>query len=186
MYVTVPTVVFSYINFRPKFHPLELLEGFARVAVSRPDCGLVLCGVGGYAEPDLQQAIAARLAQSDLAGRVHVIEDLEHNGFLTALTRSALFLRSHVSDGVCSSVLEALSLRVPVVAAENGQRPAGVLTYDATDPADLAAVLTDALRRRHEIAKTLPVPEIPDTLSVEADVLTGAEGPARKADPCAA
>jgi glycosyltransferase involved in cell wall biosynthesis len=186
-YRTFPVTVFSYINFRPKFHPLELLEGFARVASRRPDCGLVLCGVGGYAEADLGRAIGSRLAQPDLAGRVLVIEDLEHDRFLTALSRSAIFLRSHVSDGVCSSVLEALSLKVPVVAAENGQRPPGVLTYVATDPAHLANVLGDAIGRRDRIAASLPVPEIPDTLTLEADVLVGGSADRnREADICAA
>jgi glycosyltransferase involved in cell wall biosynthesis len=185
-YRAFPTVVFSYINFRPKFHPLELLDGFGRVASRRADCGLVLCGVGGYAEADLHRAIQERLERPDLHGRVHVIQDLEHGQFLTALSRAAIFLRSHVSDGVCSSVLEALALRVPVVAAENGQRPAGVLTYTATDPAHLAAVLDDALARRETIAAALPAPEIPDTLSAEADVLAGAKPQRGKADICAA
>lgn len=185
-YLAFPQVVFSYINVRPKFHPLELLDGFARVAAIRPGCGLVLCGVGGYAEGDLQQAIQERLARPDLLGRVHVIPDLEHARFLTALSRAAVFLRSHVSDGVCSSVLEALALRVPVVAAENGQRPPGVLTYTAADPVHLASVLEHALARRHEMAAALPVPEIPDTLSEEAAVLTGTELPEGKADVCAA
>jgi glycosyltransferase involved in cell wall biosynthesis len=172
-YRTFPNIVFSYINLRPKFHPVELLDGFVRVARRRPDSGLVLCGVGGYAESDIRNAVADRLQQPDLAGRVCVVDDLDHDRFLTALSRSAIFLRSHVSDGVCSSVLEALSFKVPVVAAENGQRPAGVLTYVATDSAHLASVLEDALARRDAIAATLPVPDIPDTLSVEADVLTG-------------
>lgn len=186
-YGSFPVVVFSYINFRPKFHPLELLDGFARVADRRPECGLVLCGVGGYAEGDLEKAIRRRLEQPDLAGRVCVVDDLDHDRFLTALSRSSIFLRSHVSDGVCSSVLEALSLRVPVVAAENGQRPAGVLTYAATDAAHLASVLDDAIVRRERLAATLPAPEIPDTLTAEADVLTGSPGRHEQdTDTCAA
>lgn len=172
-YDRFPVRVFSYINLRPKFHPLELLDGFARVAAARQDCGLVLCGVGGYTEGDLAQAVARRLEQPDLAGRVLVVDDLEHDAFLTALSRASIFLRSHVSDGVCSSVLEALSLKVPVVAAENGQRPAGVLTYTATDPADLATVLDRAIEQRDRLAASLPRPEVPDTLAVEAAVLTG-------------
>lgn len=181
------TVVFSYINIRPKFHPIEVVEGFARVARRRPDCGLVLCGVGGYREIGLDRAVRARLQQADLVGRVCVIEDLDHDRFLTALSRAAVFLRSHVSDGVCSSVLEALYLRVPVVAAENGQRPAGVLTYAADNPADLAIVLHDAIEHRDQLAATLPAVELPDTLTVEADVLTGRmERRNRETDTCAA
>jgi glycosyltransferase involved in cell wall biosynthesis len=179
-------IVFSYINFRPKFYPLEVLDGFAQVAMQH-DCGFVLCGVGGYAEPELQHAIAQRLKHADLTGRVCLVDDLDHDSFLTALARSSVFVRSHVSDGVCSSVLEALSLRIPVVAAENGQRPPGVLPYTATDARHLATVLGDAIVRRHEIAAALPRIEIPDTLAVEAAVLTGqTAGGDEDAKTCAA
>lgn len=186
-YEEFPIVVFSYINFRPKFHPLELLEGFARVARERPNCGLVLCGIGGYAEPDLGDAVARRLQRSDLAGRVCLIGDLDHDRFMTALSRASIFLRSHVSDGVCSSVLEALSLRVPVVAAENGQRPAGVLTYVGIDPVHLASVLEDAIVHRARIAAALPAPVVPDTLTMEADLVIGRADTAKgDANTCAA
>jgi hypothetical protein len=66
-------------------------------------------------------------------------------------------------------------LRVPVVAAENGHRPRGVVTYAVTDPDALAAVLEDVIARRDSVAAALPIPTIPDTLTVEANVLTGTE-----------
>lgn len=186
-YDRFPVVVFSYLNLRPRFHPMELLDGFARVARLRSGCGLVLCGVGGYAEPDLERAVAGRLRQPDLADRVCVVNDLDHDRFLTALSRSSIFLRSHESDGVSSSVLEALSLGIPVVATENGHRPAGVMTYGAGDPADLAAVLDRAIEKRDSIAAALPLPEIPDTLAIEAALLTGhPDRLEQDSDPCAA
>jgi glycosyltransferase involved in cell wall biosynthesis len=185
-YSTFPVVVFSYLNLRPKFHPLELLDGFARVARRRPDCGLVLCGLGGYVESDLGDAVQQRLHQSDLVGRVYVIDNLNHDEFLTALSRASVFLRSHTSDGVCSSVLEALSLRVPVLAAENGQRPPGVLTYNATDAGDLATVLEDLIARRGEVAAAMPVPDLPDTLTSEGALLVGeVDSPKPDPDICA-
>ena len=180
-------VVFSYLNLRPKFHPMELLEGFALVAQQRADCGLVLCGVSGYAESGLDRAVRERLRQPDLSGRVCVIEHLDHDGFLTALSRAAIFLRSHVSDGVCSSVLEALSLRIPVIAAENGHRPPGVLTYTATDAGQLATVLSELIEKRDEVAAALPVPDLPDTLASESHLLVN-NLKSRETDPdiCAA
>ena len=182
-----PVIVLSYINLRPSFYPLEMLEGFARAAGRHPDWGLVLCGVAGYPEEPVVRATRVRLSHPDLAGRVCVIDDLDHDEFLTALSRSAVFLRSPVSDGVCSSVLEALSLRIPVVAAENGHRPEGVVTYTVTNPEHLSAVLTDVIARREIVAASLPVPYIPDTLTVEADVLIGsAAGETKDPDVCAA
>ena len=180
-YRAFPVVVFSYVNLRPKFYPMELLDGFAEVARRRADCGLVLCGIGGYAESDLDRAVRERLRQPDLAGRVCLIENLQHDEFLTALSGAAIFLRSHVSDGVCSSVLEALSLRIPVIAAENGHRPPGVVTYGATNASQLATLLEDVIARRHEVAAALPIPDLPDTLTLESNLLVS-DVDARKAD----
>jgi len=81
-------------------------------------------------------------------------------------------LRTHLSDGVCSSVLEALALGVPVVASENRNRPAGVLTYAGNDPDALAAALDQVLEHRDEVVARLPRVEVRDTLAEEAALLT--------------
>jgi glycosyltransferase involved in cell wall biosynthesis len=107
-----------------------------------------------------------------LRDRVLLVDDLPHELFLQALARATIFLRTHVSDGVCSSVMEALAFRVPVVATENHTRPAGVLTYAAEDAAGLASLLADVLSRREEIVAGLQPPEVRDTLADEAALLT--------------
>jgi len=173
-YARFPCILFSYVNLRPLFHPVELVEGFAKLAQSRPDVGLVLCGVSGYPEPDVLEAMSTRIAQRRLDDRICLVDDLDHDEFLTALSRAAVYVRTHVSDGVCSSVLEALALRVPVVASANGHRPPGVVTYQATDPEDLRKVLEDTLSKRDAIAAALPRPQVPDTVSVEVQMLVGA------------
>jgi glycosyltransferase involved in cell wall biosynthesis len=172
-YARCPCIVFCYVNLRPLFYPVELIEGFARMAESRRDVGLVLCGVSGYPEADISEAMSARIARWRLEERVCRVDDLDHDEFLTALSRAAVYLRSHVSDGVCSSVLEALALGVPVVASENGHRPPGVVTYQATDCADLARALDETLSMKDVIRASLPSPEIPDTLSTEVQMLVG-------------
>lgn len=165
-------VLFSYLNLRPGYHPETLLEAFGRLAARRPDTGLVLCGVMGHPDPDLEARVRARLDSAPLQGRVHVVDDLDHDQFLTALSRAAVFVRTPPEDGVSSSVLEALALRTPVVAAANDSRPGGVVTYPAADAAALADVLEDVIARRADIVASLPVPDIPDTLSREAAILT--------------
>jgi glycosyltransferase involved in cell wall biosynthesis len=130
-----------------------------------------LCGVAGYRDHGIWPAVQARLAQADLRDRVLVVEDLPHELFLLALSRSSVFLRTHLSDGVCSSVLEALSLGIPVVAVENHTRPSGVITYDPADEG-VAGILDDVLNRREEIVVTLEAPPVRDTLAEEARLLT--------------
>jgi glycosyltransferase involved in cell wall biosynthesis len=164
-------VLFSYLNLRPGYHPETLLDGFARLSENRPNVGLVICGVMGHAEPELARRVERRLALPALRDRVFVVDDLDHDQFLTALSRSAVYVRTPPEDGVSSSVLESLALRVPVVAAANDTRPAGVRTYPATDAEALAAVLDDVLLNREAVVASLPVPDIPDTLSDEARLL---------------
>jgi glycosyltransferase involved in cell wall biosynthesis len=165
-------VVFCYLKMRPLFYPVATVEGFARLLARRPDVGLVLCGIEGHMEPGIWPAVQVCLAQPILQGRVLVVNDLPHDAFLQALGRSTVYLRTHLSDGVCSSVLEALSLGVPVVAAENHDRPQGVITYDGGNADALASVLDDVLSRSEQIAATLRRPTVRDTLSEEAALLT--------------
>jgi glycosyltransferase involved in cell wall biosynthesis len=171
-YRRFPVVVFSYTKMRPLFYPEALVDGFARFAARHPEAGLVLCGIAGHMEPGLWPAVQARITQPDLRDRVIVVEDLSHDAFLQALGRATLYLRTHLSDGVCSSVLEALALGVPVVATENGTRPAGVVTYPAEDRDALAAALSRVVERRDEVLAGMERPVVTDTLDVEARLLT--------------
>jgi glycosyltransferase involved in cell wall biosynthesis len=165
-------VIFCYIKMRALFFPKETIAAFARLAARRRDVGLLLCGVGGYTDAGMWPLVQARLEKEDLRNRVLVVEDLPHNLFLQALSRASVCLRTHLSDGVCSSVLEALSLRVPVVAVENQTRPPGVITYNPGDVDRLADIVDDAINRRDEIARALQVPAMDDTLAKEARLLT--------------
>jgi glycosyltransferase involved in cell wall biosynthesis len=167
-------IIFSYTKMRPMFYPEELVEGFARLAAGRKsqDTGLVLCGIAGHMEPGLWPSVQNRIKHLGIADQVFVIEDLDHDAFLHALGRATVYLRTHVSDGVCSSVMEALALGIPVVATENHTRPPGVITYPAEDVAALAHALDDVLSRRNEIVANLQRPEVRDTLADEARLLT--------------
>jgi glycosyltransferase involved in cell wall biosynthesis len=171
-YARFPHVVFCYLKMRPLFYPEQTIDGFAQLAERRKGVGLILCGIAGNMEPGIWPAVQERIARARLQDRVLIVEDLPHDQFLQALGRASVCLRTHVSDGVCSSVLEALALGVPVVATENDTRPAGVITYQARDSAGLAAVLDDVLDRRDEIASALQPPEVRDTLAEEAQLLT--------------
>lgn len=165
-------VVFCYIRMRSLFFPEATVEGFARLAARRADVGLLLCGVTEHMDDGIWPAVQARLAQPDLRHRVLVVNDLAHEQFLHALSRSTVCLRTHLSDGVCSSVLEALSLGTPVVASENHTRPAGVVTYDPHDIDALVSTLDRVLLHREHFAARLQRPDVRDTLSEEAQLLT--------------
>lgn len=167
-----PDLLFSYLRMRSLFYPLVLVDALAQVARIKPSVGLVICGGMSHGEPDLQAQVQARIAHHALQDRVCLVEDLDHDAFLTALTRSSLYVRTPITDGVASSVLESLALGVPVVACENGTRPEGVLTYEVTNSEALAALLLNALDNRASIAAQLQKVSLPDTLPAEIQILT--------------
>jgi glycosyltransferase involved in cell wall biosynthesis len=164
-------VVFTYVRVREGFYLETLIEGFARVAARRSDAGLVICGVAGDIDPTLWAEVERLIALHRLADRICIVDDLEHDYFLAALKRSALYLRTPTSDGVASSVLESLALGVPVVAAENGTRPAGTITYAPTNPDSMADAVDKVLSNRQAAVAAIPPVPVRDTLHEEASLL---------------
>jgi glycosyltransferase involved in cell wall biosynthesis len=171
-------VVFTYTLLREEFTVAALLDAFRAVADAHPRAGLLF--VGPKVVPD---DFRAQLAERGLTDRVLVPGNLPHAQFVTAMQRSVLYLRTHLRDGVCSSVLEALTLGVPVVAAADGLRPPSVITYEPTlDDAmtraiadRLLAVLADPAGARSRVV----APEVKDHLEDEiAVVVRGAAAPA--------
>ena len=51
-----------------------------------------------------------------------------------------------MTDGICSSVLEALYLGIPVVAAENDNRPEQVVTYTGDSKDDVSLKVREVLQ----------------------------------------
>jgi glycosyltransferase involved in cell wall biosynthesis len=167
-----PHVILSYVRLRPLFFPLTLVDGFARLRSERTDTGLLLCGVSGHADAGVWEETQARIQHHGIGEHICIVPDLDRSAFLTALVRSALYLRTPITDGVSSSVLESLSLGVPVLACENGTRPPSVLTYKADDPADMAERLAYILANRPTVVAALGSLEVKDTLADEIALLT--------------
>ena len=165
-------VIFTYVRMRPLFFPLTLVDGLATLTARRKDVGLVLCGISGHMEEGIWDDVQARIQQRHLEDQICTVEDLDHDAFLTALRRSTLYLRTPITDGVASSVLEALALGVPVVACENGTRPAGVITYPATDHQLMADRLDYVITHRTEVVHAMERVAVPDTLADEIALLT--------------
>ena len=167
-----PRVVFTYIRMRPLFFPVTLVDGMAQVMAAHPDVGLVVCGMAGHADEGVQPEFEAAIARHGIGSRLCLLDDLEHDAFLAVLRRSALYLRTPITDGVASSVLESLALGVPVVACENGARPDGVITYPASDANALAAGVERVLADRAAVVAAMPAIEVADTVTDEVLLLT--------------
>lgn len=169
---TRPELVFTYMRLRSVFYPQILMDAFERLAQVNPRVGFLICGVGEHAEDDAARQFWARAKGPVLRERLMVVADLERATFLTVLAKARVCVRSPTTDGVSSSVLEALALRIPVVASENGHRPPGVITYAADNAQQLSDVVASVLRDRDRIARELPTVAAEDTLSLEVRILT--------------
>jgi glycosyltransferase involved in cell wall biosynthesis len=73
------------------------------------------------------------IAAKPYGEHIHLCGDIAHEITLRAVAESALFLRTTLYDGDSISVREALHLGTPVVASDNGLRPAGVTLVPASD-----------------------------------------------------
>jgi len=167
-----PNAVFSYVRMRPLFYPVTLIDGMAEVLRRRNDIGLVICGGLGHSDPGVWPSVQAAIERHRLKDRICFVDDLDHDAFLTMLERSAVYLRTPITDGVASSVLEAVALGVPVVASENGTRPEGVITYAADDPAGLAEAVLGVLDTGGNAVPATDHRELPDTVTDEVALLT--------------
>ena len=94
-------------------------------------------------------------ADSAVARDIMLLGSGTRDLFLTVLGRADLYVRTPLTDGVCSSVLEALHLGVPVIAADNGYRPENVITFAGGSEDDLLDKLKYASARLGEIRERI-------------------------------
>jgi glycogen synthase len=100
--------------------PLQI-EALGHVRKKFPSAGLLLIGAGSL-EQELRDNIRAR----PNAEHILLCGDVPHAATMQAISRANVLLRTTLYDGDAVSVREALHLGTPVIASDNGMRPAGV------------------------------------------------------------
>jgi glycosyltransferase involved in cell wall biosynthesis len=133
----------SAIFFRPEYGFELLVQAMQRLRKSYPNIGCLVMGAG----EDHAQAMAL-VERSGLNDTIYLAGDVEHDLCLALMSRSAAFIRPTYIDGDSISVREAISLGVPVVASDVGQRPEGVVLFKAGDVDGLVEQLTTVLQPR--------------------------------------
>ncbi len=164
-------VIVSYVSFRPEYRLDTLREGMKLYRKQRPDAGFIWLGFPGkemQAAKDSVQDWPAEERESLL-----LLGNLTHDQFLTLLSRCFICLRTPACDGVAASVLESLALAVPVVASENGRRPAGVVTYSDTDAFDMSEKLVYVTEHYQDVRAGLSAEAGEDNIGRMADWLAG-------------
>jgi L-malate glycosyltransferase len=134
---------------RHKNHAL-LVEAARAIRSIQPALHWVIAGTG-----DRRRAIAEEIRAAGLTDRVHLLGEIPDGAALTAA--ADVFVTTSSSEGLGTSVIDALSLGVPVVATAAGGLPelleggAGVLCPDS--PLAIAQAVTRVLTDQQERAR---------------------------------
>lgn len=160
-------IILCYIVLRNGFFWEPTIE---YIKMCSSDIGFILCGIG-EAEDEEVAALLNEIRELELKRKIITVDDLNHDEFMTLLKKSTLYLRTPVSDGVASSVLEALVQGIPVVASDNGRRPTSVITYDPNDKDDLDNKIDYVTGNYEKVKSALVKPKIEDTIKKEIELL---------------
>jgi glycogen synthase len=105
----------------PEYDLALQIDVLSRIRELHPNAGLVIIGSGSL-EPQLREIIKAK----PYGQHVLLAGDVQHSVSLRTILDSRLFLRTTLYDGDAVSVREALALRTPIIATDNGMRPDGI------------------------------------------------------------
>ena len=171
-------VFFSYVSFRPEYRLGTLREAMTMVRGQFPQAGFIWLGFPEKEMPAAREYVSnfSTEEQSSLL----LLRNLEHDTFLSLLSRCTAYVRTPACDGVSASVLESLALKIPVIASENGRRPQGVLTYHESDADGLCSSMAYVAQHRESVRARIEVSASDDNVGRMADWLTGCEAPSAK------
>ncbi|HEY6768494.1 MAG TPA: glycosyltransferase [Candidatus Sulfotelmatobacter sp.] len=146
------SIFFIYICFRKSYMVEFIADAIKEFSERFPESGFLLVGT-----PDRELPLLARFFKDQgLEDVVCATGSVPHALFLTLMTRSLAYIRIPLTDGVCSSVLESLRLRVPVFAVDNGTRPAGAELWKIGDMQSLLHLMTEAVTNHRAMVARIP------------------------------
>jgi glycosyltransferase involved in cell wall biosynthesis len=130
--------------------PLQI-DTMPQLRAKFPEAGLLLIGSGS-----LESNLRARIQANPCAQHILLAGDLPHASTMEVVSRARLMLRTTLYDGDALSVREALQLGTPVIATDNGMRPAGISLIPKSDAAALLRAIEGQLheppRQRRRLA----------------------------------
>ena len=128
--------------------PLQI-AALGRVRERHPRAGLAIIGSGSR-----ESELRAQAAAAPWGAHVLLAGDVPRESTLLAIATADVALRTTWYDGDAISVREALHFGTPVIASDNGMRPAGVRIVPKQDE----GALVDAVARAVSETQGLPRP----------------------------
>lgn len=126
----------------PEYDLANLIDVVGELRSEFTGLGLIIVGSGS-----LESELRAKLAGCAHAAHVLLFGDMPHAQTLRTIAASRALVRATLYDGDSVAVREALELGTPVVATDNGMRPAGVLTCPIGDLGALRNLIREVLTR---------------------------------------
>ena len=124
--------------FRPEYGFELLVEAMGRLHGRHPEIACLVMGSGE------QQAQAEQLVcERDLQNCIHFLGNVSHEKCISVMSQCDLFLRTTLADGDANSLREALSLGIPIVASDVGNRPPEAVLFRTGDVDDLVAKIEE-------------------------------------------
>lgn len=114
-------MLISVSGLEPEYDVPLQIEALGEARKKFPRAGLAIFGSGS-----LKEEICRRIEATPYHQHILLCGDVTHSITLGAISRADLMLRTTLYDGDAISVREGLHLGIPVVASDNGMRPAGV------------------------------------------------------------
>jgi glycosyltransferase involved in cell wall biosynthesis len=112
----------------PEYDLAMQIDAMQGILERHPGAGLVIVGAGS-----LEDALRRQIESKPYAAHVLLYGDMPHAVTLRAMLECDILLRTTLYDGDSVSVREALYIGTPVIATDNGMRPAGVHLIPASD-----------------------------------------------------
>jgi glycosyltransferase involved in cell wall biosynthesis len=122
------------------YEPLLQINAFRKVREKMPNARLIVVG-GGSLRGRVEQVVKTETGSIMLAG------DIDHDVALALMSRADAVLRITLFDGDAISVREAHYLGTPVIATDNGMRPAGIELVPVGDEAALIAAMAKVTKK---------------------------------------
>jgi glycosyltransferase involved in cell wall biosynthesis len=137
-----------------------------------PDVGLVIVGSGS-----LRDELARQISEQPHNEHILLAGDVPHVSTIELIRRADVLLRTTLYDGDAISVREALQLGTPVVATDNGMRPANVFLAPIGDAGAVAAQVVNVLEKPRSPSDAAQASEpvhdgIDDTLELYESLLS--------------
>jgi len=145
-------VFFSYVCFRKEFILDFLAEAILRFRVLHPKVGFLWLGPWACEMPKMRDFLRAKRIEDAVLS----MGSVPHEMFLNILSQSLAYIRTPMTDGVCSSVLESLKLKVPVLASDNGTRPNGTDLWKDGNVESLLNLMTAVVQNRERLVSRIP------------------------------